>query len=246
MTPMTTDSTRGFTLVETLVTVGVLVFLVGLVLSVGSAVAERSARLRTETSLRLLDQALAEWETSARRQLSWWNYANPDDDPAHKDLADIHGDTPESLIITEMLDLMLRVPSAAQIIGQIEPGLIYTYRRGTHPPWIMQEPGGAAQQDARFDGSITVLDAWGVPIYATHPGRTWIPADAAYGAADADGTIHTYNEMRYGVARNRAVRFVSAGPDGDFGWVSYPPGTPDREAVADNLFSYPLEPGEGY
>jgi prepilin-type N-terminal cleavage/methylation domain-containing protein len=231
---------RGFTLVEVMVAIGVIVFLVGLTVSVSVAVAERSARMQTETTLQLLHQAMQEWEATADRQLTWWSYKNPDDDPQTRDLHEIHSDTPETLIITEMLDVITAVPSVRQMIGQIEPDFLYTYQEGTYPAWITQDQthAAAAQQalDSRFVGSLTVLDAWGMPIYATHPGRVWTraPADAQFGPDD-DGTIHTYNEDRYGVCRNRVIRFVSAGPDRDFGHLYLP----DDKAVRDNLYSYP-------
>ena len=59
-----------------------------------------------------------------------------------------------------------------------------------------------------------MLDAWGTPIYATHPGRIWTLNDRG---PDPDGTIQTDNEERYGIAPNRRVVFVSAGPDQRFG-----------------------------
>jgi hypothetical protein len=224
-----------------MVAVGVIVFLVGLTVSVSVAVANRSDRIRTETALEILEQAMAEWEASSDRQLTWWNYENPPDDPATKTLYDIHGDTVHPLILSEMLDIIMRTPSVQAIVARIEPRLIYTYEEGKHPEWIQGEPMGPQQQDARFAGSITVLDGWGWPIYATHPGRLWTPADAPQ-PRDADGTLHTANEARYGAATNRVIRFVSAGPDRDFGYPYTPPESPLYEATKDNLYSYPLGP----
>jgi type II secretory pathway pseudopilin PulG len=229
---------RAFTLIEMMVAIGVVVFLVGLTVSAGLAVANRSARIQTRATLQLLEQAMQEWEASAARQLTWWNYQNPQDNPALRDRYDIHGDTPEPLIITEMLTIIMRAPTVRQIIGQIDSSLLYTYKAGEYPPWIENEANGPAQQDASFVGGLTILDPWGVPIYATHPGRPWTGADATYGEPDPDGTIHTYNEYRYGAARNRVIRFVSAGPDRDFGWAEYPPDDPYFKTTKDNLYSY--------
>ena len=94
--------------------------------------------------------------------------------------------------------------------------------------------------DDKFDGSLTILDAWGTPIYATHPGRSYDPnlfeADPNYyKPPDPDGTIRTYNEREYGVARNREVCFVSAGPDRRFGHLQA-----DPQGSEDNLYSYPI------
>ena len=63
-----------------------------------------------------------------------------------------------------------------------------------------------------------------------------------YGTPDADGTIRTYNEGFYGVAKNRQVCFISAGPDGVFGRLYAPEGSPDFEQTKDNVYSYPAAP----
>ncbi len=58
---------------------------------------------------------------------------------------------------------------------------------------------------------------------------------------DPDGTIRTPNEQRYGVARNRRICFVSAGPDQGFGnLTAMPPYPADPDPVRDNIYSYPI------
>ena len=232
-------SSRGFTLIELVVVIGIILLLLGLTLSVGVAVRTQSETRETENVLRLLDTAMQEWERSADRQLTWWQ--GPPDDSSIRDRFDIHSDTTEELIITEMLDVITRPSQIKQIIAQIAPDFIYTYLEGVVPPWI-EDPDVPQLQN--FLGSVTILDAWGWPIYATHPGRLWRETDVppyAFPRND-DGTIQSYNEDRYGVASNRQVRFVSAGPDGEFG--SLIPNAPpeDLQKTTDNLYSYPLRP----
>ena len=90
-----------------------------------------------------------------------------------------------------------------------------------------------------------MLDAWGWPIYATHPGRVHDPnvfnIDTVY-PGDRDGTVRTYNEDIYGIASNRQVRFVSAGPDGKFGMLGASEDSEEFKQTKDNLFSYPTTP----
>ncbi len=97
-----------------------------------------------------------------------------------------------------------------------------------------------------------ILDAWDRPIYPTHPGPLWEYVNFYLPQADEDGTGRLYNEGAYGIARNRRICFVSAGPDGKFGvdgeFDSLPPGDVAeamRTARADNIYSYqPMTPPE--
>lgn len=225
--------TRGFTLIELVVVIAVILVVAGITLSVGVVVVEQSERYRTRVTVELLDAAVKEWELAADRRLTWWN---GDDDPALWDRADIHGDTPEVLIISEVLEVIRRAEAARTILARIDPDIVHTYAAGAVPPWV----DGAL--DPRFIGALTVLDAWDTPIYATHPGRAWTSADGASGIdRDDDGTIHTPNEHHYGTAPNRQVVFVSAGPDGRFGLPQEFPGYGNYKAIAearkDNIFS---------
>lgn len=230
---MTPRTRGGFTLVEVVVVIGIILFLVGLTLSVSVAVVERSEIQQTETVLQILDTAVKEWELTADRKLSWG-----DDGTPPGSVYDVHPDTHEVFIITEVLNVIARSSQVKQIIAQIDPDFVHTYEAGQYPPWIdTTDPNQTGQIDTRFEGSLTILDAWGAPIYATHPGSV----DASSPAADPDGTISTTNEHKYGIARNRQICFVSAGPDGNFG--SLDPSVPfyyDPEGAKDNIYSYPI------
>ena len=197
----------GFTLTELVISIGLILLLAGLALSVSVAVIEQSERRQTQTVLALLDTAVKEWELTAERTLSWWNGKSDGD----REAADVHFDTAEVLIITEILKVISRSEQVKRIIAGIDPDLVHTYTAGTLPPWI---DASLQYQIYDFNGNLTVLDPWGTPIYATHPGRIWTPGDCG---PDPDGTNQTVNEKRYGVAPNRRVVFVSAGPDQRFG-----------------------------
>jgi len=205
--------TRALTLIELLVVLGIILLLVGIVLSVGSGLAESAERRETETTLEILDRAVDEWEDLTDRRLTWWQFG--DANPEHRE---IHADTPEVLIVNEVFDIVGRSGRVREILASIDSEFIHVYRQGEYPPWI-DTPAEEAAIDGRFDGSRTFLDAWGTPIYAIHPGRVWGrgSTDGGLLPRDADGTIRTYNEEKYGVAPARQVVFVSAGPDRKFG-----------------------------
>ncbi|MCH8166144.1 MAG: prepilin-type N-terminal cleavage/methylation domain-containing protein [Planctomycetes bacterium] len=237
---MTPRTRGGFTLVEVVVVIGIILFLVGLTLSVSVSVIERSEIQQTETVLQILDTAVQEWELLAERKLSWWEWGDSPSGGDQWSQADIHADTEEVFIITEVLETIARSSQVKQIIAQVGPELFYTYQLSIYPEWI-DAPQEEQQQDALFVGGQTILDAWGTPIYATHPGRLF-NSGTDPGDPDPDGTIQTYNEYSYGAAPNRQLVFVSAGPDQLFGLPAEFGLGSDleaaiRQARADNIFS---------
>ena len=238
---------RGFSLVEVTVVIGIVVLLAGLTLSAGTAVVRNAEQRSTATALLQLDTAVREWELQADRKLTWWQYLY--DRPDEIDAIDVHSFTPPVLIITEILDAIRANDAVQRILAQIDPELVYRYRDDT-APWL--DAADKIHVNDRFIGGMTVRDAWGTPIYATHPGRKWTPTSNVPGFAlerDPDGTIRTYNEEHYGIAPNRRIVFVSAGPDQRFGLMDeFPPQETEArlEARRDNIYSVPVmfEPTE--
>ncbi len=237
----------SFTLIELVVTVAIIVLLAGLLVSAGSAVLQQAERRRTEAALELLSAAVREWETSADRKLTWWEwyYDGGSLPPGAYDIA--HGDL-EQLILSEILRVVLRAEPARAIFARIEPELAVALDGANLPAWI-DEPAEISLVQSWGD-ALTVLDAWGTPIYATHPGRPWAPEDGDNPPRNDDGTIRTWNELRYGACRNREVVFVSAGPDRRFGLPEeFPPEAPPEAVLGarrDNLYSGALDFGPGY
>ncbi|MHC5015700.1 MAG: type II secretion system protein [Planctomycetota bacterium] len=62
------EATKGFTLVEMVIVIGVIILLAALTLSVSVAVVEGSEVRQTENTIRLLTAAIQEWEAQADRQ----------------------------------------------------------------------------------------------------------------------------------------------------------------------------------
>ncbi len=234
---------RGFTLLEIVVVISLILFLVGLTLSVGVTVIERSEITQTENTMRLLDMALQEWEIAADRKLSWGDGPIYDlqGDPAGYGLSG-----PEDIfIISELLDTVARPSQVKDIIAKIDPEHVHQYEEDESPPWLVGTVPG------EWEDSLVILDAWGAPIYPTHPGPLW-KNSASLLDPDDDGTMRILNETEYGIAVNRQVCFVSAGPDGKFGVDGEFQGLSDdelaeakRKARADNIYSYqPIRPPE--
>ncbi|UCD76268.1 MAG: type II secretion system protein [Phycisphaerales bacterium] len=251
-------SRGGFTLIEMLITIGIIVMLAALTVTVSVAVIRKSEVGRTETVLRVLDVAMSEWEAEADRKLSWGENPLPPDPPAF----DIGDGTPHVFTLSEVLLKIRRNDRVSEILSRIEADLVYTYDQAKPvPPWLPVMPDAddpdpflgwgnprALVEAGMADGSVAVLDAWGVPIRAVHPGRLHSPGSPWFdtGEKDLDGTVFIdsgfqgANEEIYGRARNRQVLFISAGPDGKFGNLSSADARIRRQA-ADNVCSYPPE-----
>jgi type II secretory pathway pseudopilin PulG len=250
-------SRAAFTLVEMIITIGVIVLLTALTVSATVALSRKSEVRQTENMLNLLDMAVQEWELKADRKITWGEDNNPS-----QAVYDMKHDTPHVFTATEALRRIRSSDVVRSFLAQIRPEFLHTYNsEEPGPPWLPTTPdpddpdpnktfARMSFTQGNWDGQFAVLDPWGMPIRVVHPGRV---ADyAAFGddesAADPDGTVHLapplfpYGvEAFYGTAKSRRIRFVSAGPDGKFGNLSLPHDTLIHEQAHDNIYSYSVE-----
>lgn len=256
---------RAFTLVEMLIAIGVVVALAAITLTASMSLARGSEIRQTENTIRLLDLALSEWEAQADKKLTWGT-----NDPSNGVKYDMANGTPHVFTVTEMLVRIGRSQPVKEIVAQIDDQFLYRYDTSEPAPsWIaLVNPGDADPNGASaasvyssddldglgqpVNGTLAVLDAWGTPIRAVHPGRVALPNDVAPfdedGTVVVDGRSDPYGsatfyatELIYGRAENRKMVFVSAGPDGRFGDLSAADGTALHEAAHDNVRSAPAE-----
>lgn len=231
----------GFTLLEVIVVIGIVLLLTALTVTVATNVLSKSEVRTTENVLRLLDTALGEWQGEAGRSLTWGVI----DEPYPGARYDINPDTPQELDTeATMLHRILREirsnPAAYDILRQIDPDYLRTV-------------------EVDDEEQLEVLDAWEKPLYVIHPGRVADPRtfgvddSAADGVLiDDDGTIRVDAtehsavpggmgwERQLGICKNRRICFVSAGPDGRFGNLSAAAGSSDFQDTLDNIYSYPV------
>ena len=85
------------------------------------------------------------------------------------------------------------------------------------------------------------VDPWQQQVYVIFPGRPFEGGDRRLNIFDADGTIRTLEETAYGICRNRRPLLVSAGPDSRFGDLTVAASNRGFSEVQDNIYSY--EPG---
>ncbi len=111
----------GFTLVEMMVVIGVLVLLMGILVAVYPMVTARAESSETKSTLTLLDTAMKEWELTADRRITFGPGANYDID--------------ESLSAEQRLSLLLSILSrntqVKEILAQVNPEF-FTYDGTTY------------------------------------------------------------------------------------------------------------------
>ncbi|MHC4082098.1 MAG: type II secretion system protein [Planctomycetota bacterium] len=222
------EATKGFTLVEMVIVIGVIILLAALTLSVSVAVVEGSEVRQTENTIRLLTAAIQAWEAQADRQITYGKYNEPYgqgeqyeiEQPAMIDEQSIRDST------AWLLAIISRPASVKQILAQVGPEFV--------------EPIDFTDPNDNVLATFEFTDAWDSPIVAVFPGRTWVNGDDTNFSyyRDTDGTIRTPLEDVCGGATNRQICFVSAGPDGEFGDLTQPPDTDAFKQAKDNVYSY--------
>ncbi len=222
---------RGaFTLIEMVIVIGIIVVLAGLTLAVSVAVTQGAEIRQTEATIELLNAALREWESQSDRQVTF-GVPNQPFTNARYDIVEPSGIGPDEMnqMTGELMTILGRNASAREIVARITPDFVDRY------------------VDSNGVEHMLIRDAWGEPIVAVFPGREWVfNPDSGDGVIrDADGTIRTVFEEGCGVAVNRQICFLSAGPDGLIGDLGAAPDTPKFAEAQDNLYSYaPINPSD--
>jgi prepilin-type N-terminal cleavage/methylation domain-containing protein len=259
---------RGFSLLEIVVVLGVILLLAALVLAVSGSVLAANDRRETENVIRLLEQATTEWEQALGRPINY----GPKSEPGFNGVPgrDVYEENATGAWMSCVLmqrfsenertrDIVSKIPETySRKWRNGDPALPTTWASTAiaTDPNQMQNP----IQGTTSSGVPLVLDAWGFRIGVCFPGRPWRNGTGlsttneaqfysgglylrgvnapASGAPDADGTEQTPDERTFGSCRDRRIRFVSAGPDGSFGNVYAPEGSAAKKQTQDNIVSY--------
>ena len=127
---------RSFTLVEMVVTIGIIVVLAALTVSATVALVNKSEVRQTENVLRLLDTAVQEWEAEADRKLTWGVEVPP---PGRT--FDMYDEVPHVFTISEVVYRIEKSEAVSAILARIGPEFIYEYKNQFEtdpPPWIVR------------------------------------------------------------------------------------------------------------
>jgi type II secretory pathway pseudopilin PulG len=245
----------GFSLIELVVVVGIIITLISLVLAVSTLLIQANESRQLEAAFATLDSAVQEYEQVVGRPLTYQDRTEQAvrgsfDIPYDVDFninalegfygangageacicaatGDSHG---WEKSIVRLFQLMARTESAEEIIAKLDPSLFLPVRLSNGLPLPNNQ------------SLTTLVDPWGATVAIVMPGRKWRDSDQGNLPLDADGTIRTSLESKIGVCRNGKPLFVSAGPDGDIGCLACAGGTSPRfEATLDNVYSYTPE-----
>jgi len=211
---------RAFTLVEMTIVIGIVILLAGLTLAVSVSVVQGSEIRQTELTIRLLDAAVQEWEVQADRQVTYGMDGEPPPPFVGAPLPEYEIQQNDPQATRRFLSIIERSAAARDILAQIDPEFIRQVEDDNDP----------------LIKHLEILDAWGNALSAVLPGRKWVNDDAYF--RNPDGTIQTETEQFCGVATNRAICFVSAGPDGELGNLDPAARDDARKLAQDNLYSY--------
>lgn len=263
---MTVRGRTGFTLIEMLVVIAIILLLVALTVTVGRGVLRQSEVRETENTLRLLDLAVQEWELSLDRQLMYGKNDEPCYDERderderyelQQDFSWNHTWGNEASAVRDaewttdrMWAIFSRTPGVREVITRVNPAYVAALNDDGAVDERVQMHGNDMPNG--LQPSFRFLDAWDRPIIAVLPGRRYNRScdGSNYTVGnnerhDADGTIRTPFENRFGVAADRRIYFVSAGPDGVFGDLRLDRSIAevleaDARAAQDNIYSYPV------
>ncbi len=234
----------AFTLIEIMIVIGIIALLAALTLGISSSVLRNAEKRKTEDALKILTMALQEWELERGRPMTYQGYGCPDDNGAPMNPRvysyDIvtdeiltvpafgdgdWSDTKELMMNVSMirrntqLALLLKASTAAkEVLSKISPDL-----------WKVSDE----------DGENLLVDAWGNPLGVVFPGAEIVPNgpnssvyvtklqqflsnqdDVFIAAQDrsGDNTVRDSVEDGLGSCINQRPYFVSAGPDGLWGY----------------------------
>ena len=237
---MPKNLTRAFSLIEMMIVIGIIAILAGLTLGISNSVLRGSEIRKTEDAITLLDTALQEWELEMGRAFTFqgivpivgrydiyndgeigepgWGGQGLDQETMHDGL---------NQRAKDIWDLLYENESSKSILSKIHPDLII--------------------DDA---GRKRVVDAWQSPIGIIFAGRDYAGSGIATEFArdeSGDLTVRDQAEDGLGSCINRRPYFISAGPDGLWGYQfqanhgsASGNNAEDEDWVAaqDNIYSY--------
>ena len=237
----------AFTLIEMMIVIGIIALLAALTLGISSSVLRNSEISRTKNVMKLLEMTLQEWEQDQGRLMTYCDYTYRNNDGSYDGTFDVYPDDSIDGVVwgggsldneSMQIAMAARIAAFTNVIEYSETAKdVLTKISSDHLE--------------RVDQDIFAIDAWGNSIGIVFPGRAYIGTPAWEDENDipedqsGDLTIRDQAEDGLGSCINLRPYFVSAGPDGLWGYRYQANGGPDSpdqkeqwEATLDNVYSY--------
>ena len=260
---------RGFTLLELVVVIGIILVLMSLVLAVSTIVIQQAESRQLQAVFANLQASVNEYEQALGRKMT---YEDQSDQGGGVKAWDIPF-SPEFYDNGTTTDVPMEYPYSYSITagGAYTCSCMQCQSTDTHG-WeryivrlmqLLERTDSAEEIIARIDPNLlvqvrrnngqplpdgqamsSVIDPWGSPLAVVLPGRTWRDGDGDQGIIrDNDGTIRTSLEDKIGICKSATPLFVSAGPDADIGCLKCVNDASSirYQASIDNIYSYEPE-----
>jgi prepilin-type N-terminal cleavage/methylation domain-containing protein len=208
---------RAFTLIELVVVLAVILVLVSLVLAVSSILLKRSEVQQTESAMAILSAAVDEFEQARARPMTYGTRNQPPG--ARYDVPEL--ELNYAHVILFVLDRLSSHGPSREMISKID-GKLFRLTDRNIPP---NASGGVPSTELWWTPVVTqgtqplrmeLVDPWDTRIAVIFPGRPWVQGDDP-NLKDLDGTIRTNDEQGNTPCVNRKIRFISSGPDRQYG-----------------------------
>jgi len=226
-----------------MIVIGIIGILAALTLGISNSVMRGSEIRQTENMMKVLSMGFQEWELGKGRSMTFAGYAplasGSYDTGNETSIADeANGSALENGTMQTVMESRMSEALALLMDSEVASGIIRKLSSDS------------------FDDSGKLVDAWGTPIGIVFPGRAFWdvytsgdvdPSDHA--AFDYAGDLSVLDQAEDGLGSCINVRpyFVSAGPDGLWGFRYQAAGGPDHEDAdeqanwentLDNIYSY--------
>lgn len=262
------DGGRGFTLVELVVVIGIIIALLSLVLAVSTLLIQQNESRQLEAAFANLSSAVQEYEQAvgrpivfqARREAPFTGAYDIPNNPqfsGYQQIENYFGAGGSTVYFNQGLSTSCTGSQPhgwekyiVSLLGLLQrtqsaEDIVARIDPSLLQP-VVKSNGQPLASDEDLPPLAKLVDPWGAAIAVVFPGRLWRPTDVDGDVGngefdqDSDGTIRTEMEKMVGVCRNGNILFVSAGPDGLIGSRYCTEGN-RREAVLDNIYSYDPE-----
>ena len=259
---------RGFTLVELVVVIGIIIALLSLVLAVSTLLIQQNESRQLEAAFANLSSAVQEYEQAVGRPIVFqarrefplegaYDIPNNPQFNGYQQIENYFGAGGGTIYFNQGISSGCTGSQPhgwekyiVSLLGLLQrtqsaEDIVARIDPSLLQP-VLKSNGQALNSDEDLPPLAKLVDPWGAAIAVVFPGRLWRPTDAdgdvgnGEFAQDSDGTIRTEMEKMAGVCRNGKILFVSAGPDGLIGSRYCVDGN-RREGVLDNIYSYDPE-----